>query len=287
MTPARLALFASVAAMGIGLLVLCPDPALPPVGPAPRPSAAAPSPVARPQAVTAAPSQPSARMRARFEKTDNYAAFIQDAMQRPDEGGLFYATLAFHRCKRVAPLVQVKWAGDGDGAVRAAAVQAWEGYEQRCAGVAGQFPDEAGFMRAIKLARARGALDVLAPDGIPSMARSAEDAQRAYTQAQALGDPYLIAITLEADAPYLAGAIDPVFANGANDDVFRYATSAAVCELLDACVGGIQSAEVCAIFGRCIHADYRDHLGDGLDPQALELFNRTRKKLLQIGRGAK
>ncbi|UUZ51000.1 hypothetical protein LP420_16130 [Massilia sp. B-10] len=156
-------------------------------------------------------------MRARFEKTDNYAAFIQDAMQRPDEGGLFYATLAFHRCKRsAAGGGKVGWrrrrarrGRAGVGGIRAA-------LRRRGGAIPGR-----SWLHAGDQAGPRGALDVLAPDGIPSMARSAQDAQRAYARAQALGDPYLVAITLEADAPYLVGAIDPVFANGANDDVFH------------------------------------------------------------------
>lgn len=287
MTPARLALTAGAAAMGIALLVLWPDPPAQIVAPPPKLSAPAPAPAVEPAPVAAVPVHPSARMRARFEKTDNYAAFIQDAMQRPDEGGLFYATLAFHRCQRVSPPVAPDATWSGDSGVRAAAVQAWEGFRQRCAGVAGQFPDEAGFLRAIKLARARGAADVLAPDGIARTAQSKEDAQRAYARAQSLGDPYLIAVTLEADAPYLAGKVDPMYADGANDEVFRLATSAAVCELVDACKGSVQSAEPCAVFGYCAHEDYRDHLADGLDPAALELFNRTRRKLVQIGRGAR
>ncbi|UUZ56490.1 hypothetical protein LP419_15635 [Massilia sp. H-1] len=219
MTPARLALFASVAAMGIGLLVLWPDPALPPVGLGAQTFGSRA--VASRQAASGnRGTKPAIGAHAcPLRKTDNYAAFIQDAMQRPDEGGLFYATLAFHRCKRAAPPVEAKWAGmtapcaprpcrrgrDTSSAAR-----------QRGGAIPGR-----SWLHAGDQAGPRGALDVLAPDGIPSMARSAQDAQRAYARAQALGDPYLVAITLEADAPYLVSAIDPVFANGANDDVFR------------------------------------------------------------------
>lgn len=287
MKPGRLALIASVAAMAFALFMLWPDPAAPVAVQAPRPAAPAPAQAATPEVPSATRVDPAARMRERFEKTDNYAAFIQDAMQRPGEGGLFYATLAFHRCQRVAQPVAAGATWTGDSAVRAAAVRAWEGMRQRCAGVAGQFPDEGGFMRAVRLASARGAPDILAPQGMVRMAPSEDDARRAFARAQSLRDPYLTGLTLEADARYLAGGIDPAFANGANDDVFRYATSAAVCELLDGCKGSVQSAEPCVTFGRCVHEDYRDHLGDGLDPESLELFNRTRKKLVQLGRNAR
>jgi len=76
MSVARIALFAGAGLLGCALVLL----------------------------LTGQTESPPAAMRARFDSTTNYAAFIEDVMQRSTEGGLFYAELAFQRCQAITAM---------------------------------------------------------------------------------------------------------------------------------------------------------------------------------------
>ena len=222
-------------------------------------------------------------MRARFETTPNYAAFIQDALQRPGEGGRFYALIAWNRCEEIAGTrINTGPHPDSDVGNRERARQAFDALIQRCAGVKGQFPDQVAFLKALKLSNARGVPDALLIDRGPmilsaSPEHSAADLKRAY----GTGDPYLIAGTLEFNADYVAEGLGKAFAAGQNRDVLYRAAAAAGGELVQNCQDHVQPILYCVATDNCAHLDYRDYLRDDLEPEQRALFDKARAVLLQ------
>lgn len=227
----------------------------------------------------------SVSMRNRFEQAPNYAAFIQDAMQRPDEGGRFYALIAWHRCADVAtarvdtsaPLV-------GSVELRAKAGRIVDELQQRCNGVKAQFPDELSFMRALKMANARGQPDVLLIERGALTGTAPESADRDLARAIGSGDPYLLAATLEINVHNFASKIDPRYAHGNNLSVLNLASAAAACDIVGDCIEHRQVMMACHAAGQCAHADLRDYLRDGLDADAANLFDKTKAALLRLAK---
>jgi len=267
--------------------------------PAPLETKAAPAVVARASAVqqggiapTPSPPSPpsppsSAGMRNRFERAPNYAAFIQDAMERPDEGGRFYALIAWHRCA-LPVSADPKAPLTGSAQRRLQAEGAIADLQQRCSGVKAQFPDELSFMRAMKIANSRGKPDLLLIErGALLSQTSREAAAGDITRAVGTGDPYLIAATVEINAGYYAEEIDPRFASGKHRPLLYLAAAAMSCEVVGDCDSALGLLAPCAGGGLCAHADYRDFLRDGLDQDERALFEHARKALLRLaGRGS-
>lgn len=218
-------------------------------------------------------------MRARFETASNYAAFIHDAMSRPSEGGRFYAQLAHIRCMEAGSAkLDAAVPSVAHPARQAEALRFAAALQERCAGVAEQFPDTATFWRALKHSNARGTPDQLLM--IPLMASSqsgGEDLRRA----QELGDPYLLAATLEVNVEQVAESIDPAYAEGRNREVLFTAAGAAACEIVGDCRDNWRLKFFCAVGGHCEFDDYRDFARAGLAPGQRPLFDTTLKALVK------
>ncbi|WP_342118236.1 hypothetical protein [Pseudoduganella sp. OTU4001] len=229
-------------------------------------------------AIDAAPTVQ--RMQLQFETAPNYAAFIQEAMQRPEEGGRFYATLAYIKCQEIAPFKFP--ATDHDPQREHARKEVLE-LKQRCAGVAAQFPSEVTFMAGIKRANSRGAVDPLLPPGGLAPASSPDAATQHIQQAVRSGSPYLLAAALEINVEHYAESLSPAFADGANRELLFRAAAAASCEITGTCASNIRVLVPCATEGDCDHSDLRALLREDLEPAAQELFDQTRKKIMKIG----
>lgn len=284
-------LFAAAVLAGLALALFAgrpvSDPA--PLAAKPAPAEAAREPTRQQGSIGATPSpRSSVGMRKRFEQAPNYAAFIQDAMERPDEGGRFYALIAWNRCVDIdtvnadpqAPLT-------GSAERRAQAEDAIADLQRRCSGVKAQFPDELSFMRAMKLANSRGKPDLLLIERGALLSRTSREAASGdIARAVGTGDPYLIAATVEINVGYFAEKIDPRFINDSHRQLLYLAAAAMSCEVVGNCNSAVGLLTPCVAGGFCAHADYRDLLRDDLDQDERALFEHARKALLRLaGRG--
>lgn len=222
-------------------------------------------------------------MRERFENARNYAAFIQDAITRPEQGGRFYALLAYFRCQRASAYPLDRVMGKGiQGDLRMAAGEFMRDLQQRCAGVQPQFADEVTFLRALKDANARGMPDMLLIERGLLAPSAPETAIGDIGRAVASGDPYLIASTLELNADHVAQLLDPPYPGSDDPHLYYMATISAVCEIVGNCRNGLDFQLHCLTTGFCQPADLREQMRAGLDEKSLALFDRTRLGLLKL-----
>lgn len=224
---------------------------------------------------------PSAAMRARFESAGNYAAFIHDAMQRPSEGGRFYALMAFEKCREILR-VELP-AGESTAAgPRATAIAGLRALRQRCEGVPQQFPDEAIVAAALRYANARGTPDVLfAERGLllpTSPETSAADMARAY----ASNDPYLIAATLDSNLDFFAHKLGDEYRDGGEQGTLYLAMAAARCEITGDCSNSYRAWIQCVSAPACSSTDYRVMIRTSLPPESRDLYDRTLNRLLEF-----
>ncbi len=225
----------------------------------------------------------SDQMRRQFETTQNYAAFIQDAMQRPAEGGRFYAAIANARCMAITPLrLDTSAVLKGDVAERARRYV--EDLHRRCNGVQVDQNSQVTFLRTLSYSNSK------APDALmlgKSDLREAVDAEEIKAQlihARQSGDPYLMGLRLDQYAESFAPTIDPAYAGqSAPPEVLRAATLAAMCELIGDCVDNLQLYQQCYLDGVCQFPDLRDYLRSQIPAPSWPLFDKTVKALLKIG----
>lgn len=232
-------------------------------------------------------SSPSiAAMRIKFESTPNYAAFIHDGMQRPSEGGRFYAWLAYNRCEELSTVNLTGPAHEKAKAdLRDRSIKKLASLKAACNGVKSQFPDQLTFLRALKSSNARGVADVLLVEdstlAIPRKQTSSKDLARAKMS----GDPYAIAVALDMNIEFIAEEIDPAFAQGRNRTTLFMASSAAACEIVGNCVDNLRVLITCVSGGKCENEDLRDSLRQDLSPELRPLYDKTRIALLKsVGR---
>lgn len=225
----------------------------------------------------------SAAMRKRFVHAHDYAAFIFDAMKRPEEGGRFYAFLAFRKCAEVsgatvdskAPLV-------GSADLRVAATALVEDLQRRCKEVAIHFPDEGQFMRALYAANAIGTPDLLMNQRMLQGLSTKDSYASDLTRAVAIGDPYLVAETIGQAQHWYRGQIDPLFDDPRHGSISTLAAISVQCELVGDCTDSYRSMSACYHDGMCAHKDYRDFLARDWTPERLALFIKARKAYLKL-----
>ena len=100
-------------------------------------------------------------MRSEFEDAGHYLDFIQRALGHPQEGGKFYALLAWRRCNDLNAHQAVASAHTGDDAFRDRAAALVEDVGKRCSGVLETYPDAQAVYRLAT--EQRGVPDVLPP----------------------------------------------------------------------------------------------------------------------------
>ena len=199
----------------------------------------------------------SARMRSEFENATDDLAFIQQAVGRPQEGGKFYALLAWKRCndldqhKERAPVIV------GNEAFHDGAAALIDDIGKRCAGVLEKYP---GIQSLYDLAmEQRGGKDFLMPvDGRGIVTPPGRDTANADIDAALkTADRWAAAEALENNADFVD------VGNSAGDDgvdrqLREWSAEIVACELVGNCRGGVQAALHCVGTGDCVHDDYRD-----------------------------
>jgi hypothetical protein len=199
----------------------------------------------------------SARMRSEFENAPDYLEFIQQAMSRPQEGGKFYALLAWRRCNDLSRHKGVAAAHAGNDAFHDGALALVQDIEKRCAGVQETYADiQALYTVAMEQ---RGGRDFLMPaDGRGIVVPSGRDTANADIDAAiATADRWAQAEALQNNADFLDAG------NSAGDDgvdrkLHEWGAEIVACELVGTCRGGIEVSLYCVGTGDCAHDDYRD-----------------------------
>ena len=199
----------------------------------------------------------SAAMRAEFEGAASYADFIARALSRPQEGGKFYALLAWKRCNDLTQHAGSAPEHTGDDGFHEASVALIEDIEKRCTGVLETWSSiDALYKIAMEQ---RGGRDFLLPaDGrgiVVPTGRQTADAD--IDAALKTGDRWAAAEALQNNADFLD------VGNSAGDDgvdrqLHEWSAEVVACELVSTCRGGIEVALHCVGTGDCAHDDYRD-----------------------------
>ena len=197
-------------------------------------------------------------MRSEFENATSYLDFIQQAMSRPQEGGKFYALLAWKRCNDLTQHAGVAPEHTGDDGFHDGAVALIEDIEKRCTGVLETWPGIAGAVQGRDGAARRPRLP--AARQRPRHRRAHRRAQTADADIDAAlktGDRWAAAEALQNNADFLD------VGNSAGDDgvdrqLHEWSAEIVACELVGNCRGGIEVALHCVGTGDCAHDDYRD-----------------------------
>jgi hypothetical protein len=199
----------------------------------------------------------SARMRSEFENATSYLEFIGQAMSRPQEGGKFYALLAWKRCNDLTQHKGVAATHSGNDAFHEGALALVQDIEKRCTGVLETYPD---ILTLYKIAmEQRGGRDFLMPEngrGIVTPA-TRQTANADIDAALKTGDRWAAAEALQNNADFLD------VGNSAGDDgvdrqLHEWGAEIVACELVSSCRGGLEVSLHCVGTGDCAHDDYRE-----------------------------
>lgn len=220
-------------------------------------------------------------MRKRFETAPDYGAFIHDAMQRPLEGGRFYAFLAYTRCQEIVAFEPKHFLQHEQSQQRDKAIGFIKDLMERCQGVKDHLPDAHVFYRRLIIANAKGIPDALLIErgAIKSTikAEAVNDIQRAL----ASGDSNLVAATLELNSSHFAELHIHGYKADQHRGMVNLAAAAAACEIANSCVGHLWLRIMCAAGQECRHTDLRDFLRDGLIGDELRAFDAIKLALLK------
>ena len=199
----------------------------------------------------------TARMRGEFESAASILDFIQQAMSRPQEGGKFYALLAWKRCNEMARHGGGSPVHVGEDAVYEAAAALVDDIARRCVGVLETYPS-AQSLYDVAIEQ-RGGKDLLVPaNGRGIVSPTGRDTAGADIDAALRsGDRRAAAEALRSNA----GFVDAGRSSGDDGDdrqLRELGAEIVGCELAGDCRGGLQSALHCLGTGDCTHEDYRD-----------------------------
>ncbi len=199
----------------------------------------------------------SAKMRTEFENATSYLEFIQQAMSRPQEGGKFYALLAWRRCNDLNQYKGVAATPTGNEAFHDGALALIQDIEKRCTGVQETWTDiQALYQVAMGQ---RGGRDFLMPvNGRGIVVPSGRDTANSDIDAAIKSaDRWAQAEAVQNNADFLD------VGNSAGDDgvdrqLREWGAEIVACELVGTCRGGIEVSLHCVGTGDCAHDDYRD-----------------------------
>ena len=199
----------------------------------------------------------TARMRSEFENATDYLSFIEQAIGRPQEGGKFYALLAWKRCSDLGRDTGSASLIVGNEAFHDAAAALVDDLRKRCGGVLEKYP---AVQPLYDLAtQQRGGKDFLMPEGgrgiVAPTGRATAGAD--IDAALRTGDRWAAAEALGNNADFID------VGNSAGDDgvdrqLHEWSAEIVACELVGNCRGGLQASLHCISIGDCVHDDYRD-----------------------------
>ena len=203
----------------------------------------------------------SAKMRSEFENATDYLAFIQQAMSRPQEGGKFYALLAWKRCNDLTRHKGAAPVHTGNDEFHDGAAALIEDIEKRCTGVLETYSSIQALYDVVM--EQRGGKDFLMPaNGRGIVSPSGRGTAGADIDAALkTGDRWAAAEALENNADFVD------VGNSAGDDgvdrqLHEWGAEVVACELVGNCRGGVQASLHCVGTGDCVHDDYRDVIRD-------------------------
>ena len=199
----------------------------------------------------------TSRMRSEFESAPDYLAFIEQAVGRPQEGGKFYALLAWKRCNDLGGHPGRASLIVGNEAFHDSAAALVDEIGKRCTGVLEKYP---AIQALYDLAmQQRGGKDFLMPEGGRGIVSPAgrDTANADIDAALRTGDRWAAAEALANNADFVD------VGNSAGDDgldrqLHEWSAEIVACELVGNCRGGVQASLHCVGTGDCVHDDYRD-----------------------------
>jgi hypothetical protein len=199
----------------------------------------------------------TARMRSEFEGASNDLEFIAQAISRPQEGGKFYALLAWKRCNDLNQHKGAAPVNAGNDAFHDGAAALIEDIEKRCTGVLEAYP---GVQDLYDVAtQQHGGKDFLLPvDGrgiVTPVGRGTANAD--IDAALETGDRWAAAEALENNADFVDVG-NPGGDDGVDLQLHEWSAEVVACELVGSCRGGVQASLHCVATGDCAHDDYRD-----------------------------
>jgi len=199
----------------------------------------------------------SARMRAEFENAPSYLEFIQQALSRPQEGGKFYALLAWKRCNDVARHKDAAVTHAGNDAFHEGALALVQDIGNRCTGVPEAYADIQALYRVAM--EQRGGRDFLMPaNGRGIVVPAGRDtADVDIDAALRTADRWAAAQALQDNAEFLDVG-NPTGDDGVDRQLRAWGAEIVACELVGTCRGGIEVSLHCVATGDCAHDDYRD-----------------------------
>ena len=215
---------------------------------------ASPAPSAQ---AAAEPGARSAAMRSEFEGAANYLDFIPRALVRPQEGGAFYALLAWKRCNELHRHADIAAAHTGNDAFHDAAVALVADLDKRCAGVLQTYADAPALYK-LALEQGGGRDSLLPADGrgvVAPPSRATADAD--IDAALKTGDPWAAAAALRDNAGWLDVG-NPSGDPAVDRQLREWAGQVVACEVQGSCRRGVEASLHCAGTGDCMHEDYRD-----------------------------
>lgn len=199
----------------------------------------------------------TAAMRGEFENAARYVDFIPQAMSRPQEGGKFYALMAWKRCDDLAAEPHAAPTHVGSDAFHDTSLALFQDLGKRCTGVAEAWPTLEALYKVV--AEQRGGRDFLLPEGGRGVVAPGrrESADADIDAALKSGDRWAAAAVLQANVGFLD--VGNSTGDEALDRQLRESGAEIVaCELVGDCRGGVAVALHCASTGDCAHDDWRD-----------------------------
>ena len=199
----------------------------------------------------------SAGMRSEFEATGSYLDFIGGALSRPQEGGKFYALLAWKRCNDLNQYKGIAATHTGSDAFHDAAVARVVDIDKRCTGVLETYADAQSLYK-VAIERRGGRDFLLPPDGRGIVVPAARETANADIDAALkTGDRWAAAEALQNNAGFLDVG-NSTGDDGIDRQLRQWSAEIVACELVGSCRGGIEVSLHCVFTGDCAHGDYRD-----------------------------
>lgn len=199
-----------------------------------------------------------AEMRRMLSTADNYRSFVSTALNRPADGGRFYALVATETCIRVKALQGGNRAGSTQEQSQFVlqSAEALDQMSQRCDGLAEQFGGLGILIGKIVDRKSGGSEDPLMR-AQSQLSDSHEDPREAIKRARALADPNLMAMTLLTKAEQLLERAKPFGDAQLDEDLVGQAAYTAACEIRGDCINSLEVAIECISRG-CASPDMRE-----------------------------
>lgn len=229
------------------------------------------------------PTANFAEMRRLFESSQNYRAFVSQALLRPADGGRFYSLMAMETCIRVQALQNARRkesAGDSGKGLEQS-VSALDRLEQRCEGLAEQFGGSRNLYSRILVKVPAGAEDPLL-QAQRRLQQGEEDPWAAIQRARSLSDPNLSAMTLGTKAEQLIAHAERFKDSTLDEDLVAQAVMTAGCEIQGSCISGLDNLIECAD-RICSSTDMRERVLSSIaDPAQRDQYLKLRQWLLTV-----